>query len=211
MSQTVHAWPRGWGLTLACSGLLAALAVAIHAGYDDPTEGIRRVIRVTAHTSLAFFLLAFTASTWVKLWPGPLSFWLRRNRRQFGVTFAVSHIIHAIAIIALARRDPAMFWQLSSVGNIVAGGSAYVLILAMLATSFDAPARMIGTRAWTLLHVVGGWYLWGSFVFTNAKRIPTSEGFLIPVALLAVAAGLKLAVRWAKQRREPVLADGSPH
>lgn len=206
MSQALRARPAGWGLALACMAALIAGSWAIYAAYDDPTEGIRRVIRVTAHTSLGFFLLAFMASTMAALRPGEASRWLLAHRRGFGVTFAVSHIIHGIAIIALAQRDPALFWQLSSIGNIVAGGSGYVAILAMLATSFDATARTIGPRAWRVLHTSAAWYIWVSFMITNGKRIPQSANYALPVTLLVIAAAVKIYVKLSARRRVPAAA-----
>lgn len=191
---------RGWTLALACSGVLILGACAICASYDGSIEGVRRIIRVTAHTSLIFFLGAFLATSIRRLWPSPLATALLRHRREFGVTFDASHIIHGAAIITLAVRDPALFWQLSSVGNIVAGGSAYVFIFAMLATSFDCPRQAIGASAWTRLHKIGAWYIWISFVATNGKRIGTGPGFYLTVAILLIAAAIRI-VAWRKARR----------
>ncbi len=192
--------PRGWTLSLACSAVLVAGAVAIYAAYDTPVDGIRRVIRVTAHTSLALFLLAFLGSTLARLWPNAATRWLRAERRQFGVSFAVSHIVHGIAVAMLVSADEALFWRLSSIGNVVAGSSAYVVILAMLATSFDTTARLIGPRLWMRLHAFGSWYIWLFFMITNAKRLPESANYALPVALLIVAAALKIYAR-SRQRR----------
>ncbi|BCW88786.1 Protein-methionine-sulfoxide reductase heme-binding subunit MsrQ [Alphaproteobacteria bacterium SO-S41] len=200
MTALVRTRPTGWTIALACSAALIIGATAIYAAYPDPIDGIRRVIRVTAHTSLTFFLLAFTASSLQRLWPGPATQFLRRHRREFGVTFAVSHIIHAIAIIALIRSDQALFWQLSSIGNIIAGGSAYVVILLMLATSFPGPARWIGPRVWSVLHLYGAWFIWISFMVTNGKRIATGPGFAIAVGLLVLAASLKIAAKIQARR-----------
>jgi methionine sulfoxide reductase heme-binding subunit len=204
MTIDAVARPRGWTLTLVLSAALLAGAAAIYAAYDVPVEGIRRVIRVTAHTSLTLFLLAFLSSTLVRLWPSGWTRWIRDRRRQFGVSFAVSHIIHAAAIIALAKTDEPLFWTLSSAGNIAAGSTAYVVILLMFATSFDATARMIGPRVWTRLHGFGSWYIWLFFMITNGKRIPESLNYALPVAILIIAAGVKVYVR--RQQRSAVKA-----
>ena len=200
MTALVRSQPGGWRIALACSAALMVGAAAIYFAYPNPIDGIRRVIRVTAHTSLAFFLLAFTASSLQRFWPGPATQVLRRHRREFGVTFAVSHIVHAIAIVALVRSDQTLFWQLSSVGNIVAGGSAYLVIALMLATSFDGPARWLGPRIWNALHTYGAWFIWISFMVTNGKRIATGPGFAVTVGLLVLAAGLKIAAKIQARR-----------
>ncbi|MFT3811159.1 MAG: hypothetical protein QM698_14700 [Micropepsaceae bacterium] len=207
MTDLTSGRARGWTLALVCITALVLGAVAIYAAYDGSIDGVRRVIRVTAHTSLAFFLPAFMASALWRLKPSPATAWLVRHRRELGVTFAASHIIHGAAIVTLAVRDPALFWQLSSIGNIAAGGSAYVFILAMLVTSFDGPRRAIGPKAWNRLHKAGAWYIWISFIATNGKRIGTGPGFYVTVAILLIAGAVRLAA-WMKARRiEPERAE----
>ncbi|WP_204319705.1 hypothetical protein, partial [Klebsiella pneumoniae] len=91
---------------------------------------------------------------------------------------------HLVAIVLLARRDPLLFWRLTTIGNIVSGGLAYLFIAAMAATSFDRSAAWIGPRAWRQLHWTGGHYIWISFIVANGKRIPGSGWYLVPVGLL---------------------------
>jgi methionine sulfoxide reductase heme-binding subunit len=141
--------------------------------------------------------MSFVASSLVRLAPYPATRWMIRNRRYLGVSFAMSHLIHAVAIVALARADADLFWQLTTVGSIVTGTSTYLVIALMTATSFDATARWLGPRAWRSLHWWGAWYIWVSFVFTNGKRVPMSLWYLVPVALL----GLAVALRWMASRR----------
>jgi sulfoxide reductase heme-binding subunit YedZ len=188
---------EGWRLTgLMTLGLLAASAL-VYGASPGGVDGVRAIIRLTARTSLLLFLAAFVASSTVRLAPSPATRWLMRNRRYVGVSFAMSHLIHAIAIITLVRWDPALFWQLSSIGSIVAGGSAYLVITAMTATSFDRTAALIGPRAWKALHWWGAYYIWVSFIFTNGKRVPMSAWYLLPLGLLALA----FAVRWIAAAR----------
>ena len=69
------------------------------------------------------------------------------------------------------------------------GGIGYAFIIAMTATSFDRTAAAIGPRAWRILHLSGGYYLWFQFMVSFGKRIPDMPLyglFLIP--LLAVMA-----------------------
>ncbi len=188
---------EGWVLTGLIALALLAASAAAHSLAGGGTDGYRAVIRLTARTSLVLFLMSFTASSLVRLAPSLLTRWMIRNRRHLGVSFAVSHLIHAAAIIALARADADLFWQLTNAGAIISGGSAYLVIALMTATSFDATARAIGPRVWRSLHWWGAWYIWVSFVFTNGKRVPMSFWYLVPVALL----GLAVALRWMARPR----------
>jgi DMSO/TMAO reductase YedYZ heme-binding membrane subunit len=181
---------RGWPLAGVLAVLLIGGAVAIVAFHGGSVEGVRLVVRITARTSLLLFALAFTASAMIRLWPGTFTRWQRANRRQLGVSFAVSHLVHAAVLIALASLDRPLFLSLTNPVSLVSGGLAYVFIIAMAATSFDRTAAMMGRRAWRLLHAAGAWYIWISFVVAYGKRVPLSAFywpfFAIVVAMVVV-------------------------
>jgi methionine sulfoxide reductase heme-binding subunit len=199
-------WFEGWRLFALLILILTALCAGIAAMRGFEVDGVRMVIRFTARTSLLFFCLAFGAAALARLWPNGWTRWLRRNRRQFGVTFAASHALHAIAIVAFADMDPAGFATATNLASFVFGGIGYAIIIAMTATSFDWSAAAIGPRAWRILHLVGGYYLWAQFVISFGKRIPAMplySLFLIP--LFAVLA-LRLIAMTAARTRRPVQA-----
>ena len=196
---------NGWRLTSVLSLLLSAMALYLLSVHGWDAEGIRLVIRATARTSLLLFVLAFTASAMVELLPSEATRWQRRNRRYLGVSFAVSHLIHLIAILSLASIDQALFWKLTNINTIVLAGTAYLFIAAMAATSFDGAAAWLGPRKWRLLHLVGGWYIWISFAVAVGKRVPLDR-FYWPMAALVLAAGVvRLVAMWWRNRRRAAL------
>lgn len=186
-------WNEGWRLFWLLSLALAATALVLLSAAGWGTEGYRLVIRATARTSLLLFLAAFAASAAARLWPGAFTHWLRRNRRQFGLSFAMSHLIHAFAIVALWRTDPAIFWTLTNRVTIAAGGAAYLFIAALAATSFDAMVRRLGPTAWGWLHRIGGWFIAISFINANGKRIPLNALYALPVALVLAVIVLRVS------------------
>jgi len=195
-----------WRLTGTLSLLLVAMVLCFLGASGWDADGVRLVIRATARTSLVLFVLAFTASAMVELMPSEATRWQRRNRRQLGVSFAVSHFIHLVAIVSLARLDEALFWRLTNLGTIVLAGAAYLFIAAMAATSFDRTAAWLGSRKWRLLHLVGGWYIWISFAVAVGKRVPLDR-FYWPMAALVLAAGIvRLAAMWRRNRKRAALA-----
>ena len=167
-------------LSLALVVMTAALVFSNHLD----VAGIRLAIRATARTSLVLFALAFSAAALFAVWPNGWTRWQRRNRRYLGLAFAVSHGIHAVAIVAFATLDPVAFHQNSMAGSIVTGGIAYLFIAAMAATSFDRSAAWLGPKAWKALHWTGGYYIWISFIVTNGKRIGMSPFYAVPVILM---------------------------
>jgi DMSO/TMAO reductase YedYZ heme-binding membrane subunit len=154
-------------------------------------EGARIVLRATARTSLAFFLGAFLASSLRRLARTDLTAWLRRNRRQLGVSFAVSHLVHGWAIVVLTRITGR---EVDTV-TLIVGGLGYLVLALLAATSFDRTAAWLGPDAWRRLHTTGVWYLWFVFVatyFGTASRDPVAAASL---GLLLAAATVRVMVR----------------
>lgn len=189
MPQHRQNWFEGWRLFATLTLLLACLSIWIAGMRQFEVEGAQMVIRFTARTSLLFFCLAFSAAALARLWPNAWTRWQRRNRRYLGVTFAASHAIHAIAIACFAVMSPPPFAAATNTASYIFGGIGYAFIIAMTATSFDRTAAALGPRAWRVLHLSGGYYLWFQFMVSFGKRIPGMplySLFLIP--LLAVMA-----------------------
>lgn len=199
-------WFEGWRLLAALTLSLIGLSLWIASMRQFEVEGVRMVIRFTARSSLLLFCLAFSAAALAQLWPNAWMRWQRRNRRYLGLSFAASHAIHAVAIIVFAKMDPAGFAEATSPASYIFGGIGYAVIIAMSATSFDRTAALIGPRAWRVLHLAGGYYLWFQFMVSFGKRVPAMPlyaAFLIP--LLAVMA-LRLIAMAAHPRGRTIAA-----
>ena len=195
-------WFEGWRLFTLLALILTGLCAGIAGLRGFEVEGVRMVVRFTARSSLLLFCLAFSAAALARLWPSGWTRWLRRNRRQLGLSFAASHALHATAIIAFAMMDPAAFASVTNLASYVFGGIGYAIIIAMAATSFDRSAAAIGPRAWRALHLWGGYFLWAQFMVSFGKRIPAMplySLFLIP--LLAVLALRLIAMAGARSGR----------
>jgi methionine sulfoxide reductase heme-binding subunit len=198
-------WFEGWRLFAILTLILAALCAGLAGIRDFDVNGVRMVVRFTARTSLLFFCLAFSAAALAQLRPNAWTRWQRRNRRYLGVTFAASHALHAIAIIAFATMDPAGFAAATNLASYVFGGIGYTIIAAMTVTSFDRTAAAIGPRGWRILHLTGGYYLLLQFTVSFGKRIPDMPLYgLFLVPLLVVFALRMIAMA---SRRTPRAAE----
>jgi DMSO/TMAO reductase YedYZ heme-binding membrane subunit len=195
-------WFEGWRLFALLMLTLTALSLWIAGMHGFDADGMRRVIRFTARTSLLFFCMAFSAASVARLRSNGWTRWQRRNRRYIGVTFAGSHGLHAIAIAAFAAIDPAGFIAASSMVTFIFGGIGYSVIAAMTATSFDRTADLIGPRAWRSLHLFGGYYLWLQFMVSFGMRVPAMPLYALflvpPVAAMAARLVAMAASRSAK-------------
>jgi DMSO/TMAO reductase YedYZ heme-binding membrane subunit len=198
---------NGWTLTGVIALAITVMALTIAAAHQFDTEGMRAVIRATARTSLLLFCLAYTASALHRLWPGPWTRWQRRNRRQLGVAFGASHGVHAVAIVSLVLVAPDLLGAVASPDMLIFGGLGYAVIAAMVVTSFDRTAALIGPRAWRVLHRAGAHFVWISFIVTFGKRTGPHPAYWGFIALLAAAMVLRI-VAWRMAARRSVVAAG---
>jgi sulfoxide reductase heme-binding subunit YedZ len=201
-------WFEGWRLFAVLALTLLALSVWIAGMRQFEVEGVRMVIRFTARSSLLLFCMAFAAAALARLWPNAWTRWQRRNRRYLGVTFAASHGIHAVAILAFALMDPAGFAAATSLASYIFGGIGYAAIIAMTATSFDRTAKALGAQAWRRLHLIGGYYLLFQFMVSFGKRIPDMP--LYTLFLLPLVAVFALRMISMAAARRPRTVQSSP-
>jgi DMSO/TMAO reductase YedYZ heme-binding membrane subunit len=199
-------WFEGWRLFAVLALTLVALSVWIAGMREFDVNGVRMVIRFTARTSLLLFCLAFSAGALARLWPNAWTRWQRRNRRYLGVSFAASHAIHAVAIVCFALISPPLFEQNTSMASFIFGGIGYAAIIAMTATSFDRTAATIGPRAWRILHLTCGYYLWMQFMVSFGKRIPAMPLYAMFLIPLLVVMALRLIAMASAGSARPVRA-----
>ncbi len=185
------------GVTL----LVAAVLSTPHPGESE----LRVVLRVTALVSATFFLAAFTTSAWQRLRPSPTTRWMMRNRRYLGLSFAFSHFVHGLAIVALVRHLQAG-WQSVPPATLAGGATGYAFIGAMAATSNDRAVAALGPW-WHRLHTTGVYVLWVIFAFTYAGPIAVSPFHALLTAAFVAALGFRLWGRFSTGRPVPALTS----
>lgn len=169
------------------TGALVVMILAVLENFGWTGEdAVRGVVRATARSSLTLFLGAFLASTLARRWPGPLTRWLVANRRGVGLSFAVSHLFHGIALFVLIRDFPDFGAKIELPTRLV-GGFGFVVVGILAATSNDRAVRALGGRRWSRLHLAGVYYLWLVFVLTYAG----SNRVLAAVLVAALALRLR--------------------
>jgi hypothetical protein len=187
----------GWPLVGWSALVLGAIVGASLAAFGFGQEGMRFVLRVTALTSLLLFTGAFVASALERTWPGPVSRFLLLNRRYLGVSFAVSHLYHLIAILSLAALSSK---PVANPVTVVAGGLGFVFIAAMVATSFDRTAAYVGPRRWRLLHATGVYYIWLIFALTYLPSASRSPWYALIALWLVAGLGVRIYGRRRPRR-----------
>lgn len=170
--------------------LLASFLVLNGGGALEDQLG--QMIRITAASSMLLFSLAFSASSLAHLLPNDHWRGVLQARRRLGLSFALSHTVHLIAIISLVEMVHG--GDYSQLGDISGGSVIYVFIFAMAATSNDASVKLLGAKNWKRLHKVGAYLIWIG-LFTTYLGLATESGavhywlfFTLGVALLLVRA-----------------------
>ena len=188
------------GTTLLAS---AALAFALFSGgataLEAQIENWQLWARYTARLSFFLFLASYLASPLYELTQNNAANWLRRNRRNAGLSFGLAHTIHLAALIGflIVSGEPV------DAATLIVGGGAYLAMFAMMATSNDAAIRRIGQKNWRRLHKFGAHYLAFVFAFTYTGSLlnPTPKPLYL-IGLIWGAILIRLLVSILKRNEE---------
>ncbi len=199
-TQTPFAsWLNGWRLVALTALVLSCGTLFLLMRHGGNVDSIRLAIRLTARVSLGFFCLAFSAAAANRIWPNAWTHWQMANRRYLGLSFAVSHFIHAVAIAIFVTRYAQQFHEIHP-GSNVPGGIGYLFLLAMTVTSFDRTAILIGTRVWRALHSTGAYVLWTIFLISEVSRLREDRIHLWFIAPLLLVAGIRI-LGWQRKTK----------
>lgn len=172
-----------WQIVQWSTLIIATVFILILLVEGMKEESFRLLIRFTARSSCILFLLAFIASAWQKLKPSQASNWLLQNRRYLGLSMAMSHGFHAIAIAGVA-----ILTSENMVRDNFGANLGYIFILLMTITSFKRPAAVLGRRNWKILHTLGMYYLWLSFTVAFVEKLAESWLFYAPWVAMSISA-----------------------
>jgi methionine sulfoxide reductase heme-binding subunit len=165
---------------------------------DDFADQLLLAARYTARASFAMFLVTYSASSLLRLWPNAATKLLVRNRRQWGLGFALAHIVHLAALAAYNVQ----VLNMPQTQTLLGGGLAYVLMFVMALTSNDRSRKALG-RWWKRIHSAGIHWLWVIFTFSYFGRLfdpgrAAQGAVLFPLCLAAL--GLRVWV-YLRQRQ----------
>lgn len=187
--------------------MLSALAVAAGstaiatgvANGSHPAEQAMLAARYTARVSLALFLPLYLATALDRLIPGLASAALVRDRRWWGLAFAIAHVIHLGALIAYFRLSGDKPHLLTLIG----GGFGYALLAAMVAVGF-MPGRTIPGSWSSRLLTFGLHFLWLVFAVTYFGRLFDQPDRFAQGAIGFAVTMAAAAIRLLALRRRPL-------
>lgn len=177
---------------------------------------VQRILQGEADANPVEFLLLNTGDASVKLlvlllWISPLQTFLPRlkglkrlnaHKRFLGVSVFVYACLHGVFYI-LDHLDPAILLDNFSKPFILTGLGAWVLLIALAATSFNAAIRKLGAKRWKRLHQTV--YLATALLFLHLflKEKKDLVETLVLFVPLALAEGVRLLL-WLKAKTRTV-------
>jgi sulfoxide reductase heme-binding subunit YedZ len=173
--------------------LLLTMVVVLNGG-EPAEDNIRRMIRITAASSMVLFSLTFSASSLHHFFNDGRWRPVMQSRRRLGLSFALSHTAHLLVIIALV--ETAFGGDFSQLGDIIGGSVIYLFIFAMAATSNNASVNFLGTKNWIRLHTAGSYLIWVG-LFSSYLGNALETGALHYWLYFALGVGLLLLRIWA--------------
>ncbi len=163
---------NGWKLTQLISLflLLHFILASYYLGLDKPSVGY--LIRSTARFSFVLFMLTFSASSLIYFWKNRVTKWIMANRRYLGVSFAVSHYLHLIALLMMTYSMEFNVFDSRGLIPGLIGVVAYSFITIMVVTSFNKGRKLLSTKNWNRVHTTGGYLFWIIFAKSYLLRFP---------------------------------------
>ncbi len=188
---------RNWQVLLGVMAVLGTISAAWLAGKGLTDDNLRITLRRTAQLAFALYIVVLVARPLQQLLRRDWTAALLRNRRLVGVAFAAVMTVHLGLIALRFGTQPGLEYPLSS---LIVGATVYAVFYGMLITSFDAPKKAMGLKAWKTLHRTG--LVLAAAVFAAPRSFehatdPDYYNYAIP---FAVAIALRVTA-WLRSRR----------
>jgi len=181
-SRGIWEWDIVKYTTLFSIGLY--IAFFVYGGFTE--ESTRLAIAWSAKISFTLFCMSFSASAAHQRIKNSFSFWWLMNRKYFGISFAINHLIHLGFLVLLQQVFHPVF-ELAAMTSLLAGGMVYFFVVTMLLTSFESFAKYLSRKNWKLLHTIGGYWIWVIFLSTYAKKVQKVGVAFLPFVLTLIA------------------------
>ena len=154
---------NGWSLfAIIVIPMCIAAAVAMTRVELSTAPGVSAMIQFSVRLAVPWLFIAFAASSLAVVFPGSLTRWLLRNRRIIGLCFAAGMAWQLLFILWLVIGHWNYYLQeVYSYFDLAEQIPGYLVIFAMVVTSFRFGRSKLSARQWEILHKGGIYFLWG--------------------------------------------------
>jgi len=154
---------NNWGffsvvaVPMSIAVLLKTVTVDLSSG-----PGVSAMITFSVRLAVPWLFFAFAASSMFVVFPGTFSQWMLRNQRILGLCFAAGMAWQLFFIFWLVIFQHAYYMEnVFAFHSLIEQIPGYLVLTAMVITSFQPGRSKLSARQWKLLHKVGIYFLWG--------------------------------------------------
>ena len=157
-----HNLLNNWNLFWLISVPITALVVYEMLTTDLTTgPGVSHMIGYAVRFAIPIIFIIVATSSLLTLFPNDFTRWLMSNRKFIGMSFAVAMFWQGvfIAVISIVHRDY-YFENIFLFRDELEGTIGYILMAAMVLTSFMLVRKKLTKNQWDLVQKSGMYFLW---------------------------------------------------
>jgi hypothetical protein len=119
------------------------------------------MIELSVRCAVPLLFVAFAASSVNVLFPGLFGRWIFRNRKFIGLSFAAAMAWQLFFILWMVTQYTEYYVeQVYALSDVIEGVGGYLLLTAMVLTSFKFGRNRLSAKQWKFLHKGGIYWLW---------------------------------------------------
>ena len=157
-SKFINSWNLFWLITLPISTVMvfSMMGVELSSG-----RAVSSMIQLSVRCAVPLLFVAFAASSVNVLFPGLFGRWILRNRKFIGLSFAATMAWQLFFILWMVTQYTEYFVEeVYDLSDVIEGVGGYLLLIAMVLTSFKFGRNRLSAKQWKFLHKSGIYWLW---------------------------------------------------
>ena len=155
--KSVNNWYLFW---LISGPVSITMLVAMLRGDLSTGQGASSMIQLSVRCAVPVLYVAFSASSVHALFSSDWSAWMLRNRKYFGLCFAVAMAWQALFILWMVVVFTDYYVNEVYVPrDAIEGVVGYLFLIAMVLTTFRFGRKRISRKNWRTLHKSGSYFL----------------------------------------------------
>jgi sulfoxide reductase heme-binding subunit YedZ len=210
-SKFINSWNLFWLITLPISTVMvfSMMGVELSSG-----RAVSSMIELSVRCAVPLLFVAFAASSINVLFPGLFGRWILRNRKFIGLSFAAAMAWQLFFILWMVTQYTDYYvGEVYALSDVIEGVGGYLLLIAMVLTSFKFGRKHLSAKQWKFLHKGGIYWLW---IYTWIAYWWHMFYYNNPIALDYIyywagflAWGLRMAA-WTKKRWPQATGPSTP-
>jgi len=157
-SKFINSWNLFWLITLPISTVMVFSMMGVEL---SSAPAVSSMIELSVRCAVPLLFVAFAASSVNVLFPGLFGRWILRNRKFIGLSFAAAMAWQLFFILWMITQYTEYYvGEVYALSDVIEGVGGYLLLIAMVLTSFKFGRKHLSAKQWKFLHKTGIYWLW---------------------------------------------------